>query len=173
LAITAGLLNGDAFTDPVIKDLRTIESAFDPIYQADQDLITWKGEWDVTDSLLLTYLGSHNESSVKSIEDYNKVAPTVRLQCRLVGRSVTQRWPAVYPAPVPRGSGVGSGTWGIEHVPDIRPIGRRQRSGHARNPPAVGLRRPVQLQSRRHQGGFRSNRSLRQYCGLLCAYRTR
>jgi outer membrane receptor protein involved in Fe transport len=77
LAITAGLLNGDAFTDPVIKDLRTIESAFDPIYQADQDLITWKGEWDVTDSLLLTYLGSHNESSVKSIEDYNKVAPTV------------------------------------------------------------------------------------------------
>lgn len=77
LAITAGLLNGDAFTDPVIKDLRTIESAFDPIYEADQDLITWKAEWDVTDSLLLTYLGSHNESSVKSIEDYNKVAPTI------------------------------------------------------------------------------------------------
>jgi outer membrane receptor protein involved in Fe transport len=64
LAITAGLLNGDAFLDPVNPDLRTIESAFDPIYKADQDLITWKGEWNVTDSLLLTYLGSHNESSV-------------------------------------------------------------------------------------------------------------
>jgi outer membrane receptor protein involved in Fe transport len=77
LAITAGLLNGDAFTDPVNPDLRTIESAFDPIYKADQDLITWKGEWNVTDSLLLTYLGSHNESSVQSIEDYNKIAPTI------------------------------------------------------------------------------------------------
>jgi outer membrane receptor protein involved in Fe transport len=77
LAITAGLLNGDAFLDPVNPDLRTIESAFDPIYKADQDLITWKGEWNVTDSLLLTYLGSHNESSVQSIEDYNKVAPTI------------------------------------------------------------------------------------------------
>jgi outer membrane receptor protein involved in Fe transport len=77
LAITAGLLNGDAFLDPVNPDLRTIESAFDPIYKADQDLITWKGEWNVTDSLLLTYLGSHNESSVQSIEDYNKIAPTI------------------------------------------------------------------------------------------------
>nr|WP_321509637.1 TonB-dependent receptor [uncultured Hyphomonas sp.] len=77
LAITAGLLNGDAFTDPVNPDLRTIESAFDPIYKADQDLITWKGEWNVTDSLLFTYLGSHNESSVQSIEDYNKIAPTI------------------------------------------------------------------------------------------------
>jgi len=77
LGIIAGLLNGDAFTDPVNPDLRTIESAFDPIYKADQDLITWKGEWNVTDSLLFTYLGSHNESSVQSIEDYNKVAPTI------------------------------------------------------------------------------------------------
>ena len=77
LGIIAGLLNGDAYTQPVIRDLRTIESAFDPIYKADQDLITWKGEWNVTDSLLFTYLGSHNESSSQSIEDYNKIAPTV------------------------------------------------------------------------------------------------
>ena len=77
LAIIAGLLNGDAFTDPVNPDLRTIESAFDPMYEADQDLITWKGEWNITDSLLLTYLGSHSETSSSSIEDYNKVAPTI------------------------------------------------------------------------------------------------
>ncbi len=76
LAIIAGLLNGDAFTDPVIKDLRTIESAFNPIYQADQDLITWKGEFDLTDSLLVTYLGSHSETNSHSVEDYNKIAPT-------------------------------------------------------------------------------------------------
>ena len=77
LGIAAGLLNGDAFTDPVIRDLRKIESAFDPIYEADQDLITWKGEWNVTDSLLLTYLGSHNETNSHSVEDYNKIAPNV------------------------------------------------------------------------------------------------
>lgn len=77
LGIAAGLLNGDAFTDPVIRDLRTIESAFDPIYKADQELITWKGEFDLTDSLLLTYLGSYGETSSVSVEDYNKIAPNV------------------------------------------------------------------------------------------------
>ncbi len=77
LGILAGLLNGDAYTDPVIRDLRTIESAFDPQYTADQDLYTWKAEFDLTDSLLLTYLGSYSETSSKSIEDYNKIAPTV------------------------------------------------------------------------------------------------
>lgn len=77
LGIATGLLSGDAFTDPLIQDLRKIESAFDPLYTADQDLYTWKGEWDVTDNLLFTYLGSYNDSSVHSIEDYNKVAPNI------------------------------------------------------------------------------------------------
>ncbi len=75
LGITAGLLNGDAFTEPVNRDLRKIESAFDPIYQADQTLYEWKGEFDLTDSLTATYLGSYSESSILSIEDYNKVTP--------------------------------------------------------------------------------------------------
>ena len=43
LAITAGLLNGDAFTAPVDPNLRNIESAFDPTYFADQTLYTLKG----------------------------------------------------------------------------------------------------------------------------------
>ncbi|WP_300390620.1 TonB-dependent receptor [Henriciella sp.] len=77
LGILAGLLNGDAFTQPVVRDLRKIESAFDPDYYADQDLFTWKAEFDLTDSLLLTYLGSYGESSSRSIEDYNKVSPTI------------------------------------------------------------------------------------------------
>ncbi len=77
LGIAAGLLNGDAFTTPAIRDLRKIESAFDPIYQADQDLWTWKGEWNATDSLLLTYLGSYTETNSHSVEDYNKIAPNV------------------------------------------------------------------------------------------------
>ena len=77
LGIAAGLLSGDAFTTPLIQDLRTIESAFDPAYKADQELFTWKAEFDLTDSLLLTYLGSYNETSAVSVEDYNKIAPNV------------------------------------------------------------------------------------------------
>ncbi|MEL7545081.1 MAG: TonB-dependent receptor [Pseudomonadota bacterium] len=77
LAIAAGLLSGDAFTDPVNPDLRVIESAFDPIYQADQELLTVKGEYDLTDALTATAIFSYTESSILSIEDYNKIAPTV------------------------------------------------------------------------------------------------
>lgn len=77
LAIIAGLLNGDAFTAPVNPNLRQIESAFDPVYKADQTLFSWKGEFDVTDNLLLTYLGSYSETDSASFEDYNKVAPTI------------------------------------------------------------------------------------------------
>jgi outer membrane receptor protein involved in Fe transport len=77
LAIIAGLLNGDAFTAPVNPNYRQIESAFDPRYEAEQTLITGKLEFDLTDSLLLTYLGSYSENSVLSQEDYNKIAPTI------------------------------------------------------------------------------------------------
>ena len=77
LAITAGLLNGDAFTAPVDPNLRNIESAFDPTYFADQTLYTLKGEYDVTDSLKLSYIGSYSETSLQSLEDYNKIAPTI------------------------------------------------------------------------------------------------
>ncbi len=77
LAIIAGLLNGDAFTAPVDQNLRNIESAFDPTYYADQTLYTLKGEYDLTDSLKLTYLGSFSETSLESLEDYNKIAPTI------------------------------------------------------------------------------------------------
>jgi outer membrane receptor protein involved in Fe transport len=76
LAITAGLLSGDAYTAPINPNLREIESAFDPSYEAEQTLITGKLEFDVTDSLLLTYLGAYSENKVLSKEDYNKIAPT-------------------------------------------------------------------------------------------------
>lgn len=77
LAIVAGLLNGDAFTTPMNPDLRLIESAFDPRYLAEQTLYTWKAEYDVSDALKLTYLGSYSEGSSASLEDYNKVAPNI------------------------------------------------------------------------------------------------
>ncbi len=76
LAIVAGLLNGDVYTDPLNPNLREIESAFDPIYRADQTLFSAKLEYDLTDSLLLTALFSDNDASVLSIEDYNKIVTT-------------------------------------------------------------------------------------------------
>ncbi len=77
LAVIAGLLNGDAFTAPVDPNLRNIESAFDPSYFADQTLYTLKGEYDLTDALKLTYIGSYSETSLASLEDYNKTGPTI------------------------------------------------------------------------------------------------
>ncbi|OZB13194.1 MAG: TonB-dependent receptor, partial [Hyphomonas sp. 34-62-18] len=77
LGVTAGLLSGDAFTQPANLNLREIESAFDPQYYADQTLITGKVEFDLTDALKLTYLGSYSESASVSIEDYNKQSPTI------------------------------------------------------------------------------------------------
>lgn len=77
LAITAGLLNGDAFTDPLIRDLRKIESAFDPIYNADMTVYAARLEYDISDTMTVIYTGSYTKSSVVSIEDYNKVAPSI------------------------------------------------------------------------------------------------
>ncbi len=77
LGVAVGLLNGDAFTQPVDPNLRNIESAFDPTYFADQTLYTLKGEYDLTDSLKLSYIGSFSETSLQSLEDYNKIAPNV------------------------------------------------------------------------------------------------
>lgn len=75
-AALAGLASGDLNTDPLIRDLRTIEAFFDPIYQAESTLFTVNASYDITDSLTVTYLGSLMEDSVVSITDYNKLAPS-------------------------------------------------------------------------------------------------
>ncbi|WP_276914192.1 TonB-dependent receptor [Hyphomonas atlantica] len=77
LAVQVGLLNGDAFTAPAIRDLRTIAAGFDPSYQAEQDLWTLNLSWDMSDVLTLTSLTSFNETSVFSVEDVSKVEPTI------------------------------------------------------------------------------------------------
>ncbi|MEO0982131.1 MAG: TonB-dependent receptor [Pseudomonadota bacterium] len=77
LGIAAGLLTGNAFTTPLDPNLRNIESAINPSYEADQTLITGNIQWDITDSLTITSLTSYNESSIVSIEDYNKIAADI------------------------------------------------------------------------------------------------
>lgn len=56
-------------------DYRTIESSFDPTFETEQTFFMWRGEYDVTESLTATYLGSYNERSNISQEDYNETAP--------------------------------------------------------------------------------------------------
>lgn len=56
-------------------DYRTIESSFDPTFETEQTFYMLRAEYDVTDSLTATYLGSFNERSNISQEDYNETAP--------------------------------------------------------------------------------------------------
>ncbi|KJS38174.1 MAG: TonB-dependent receptor [Hyphomonas sp. BRH_c22] len=77
LGIVAGLLNGDAYNTPLDPNLRNIESALDPVYKAQQDLYTLKLELDIGESLKLTSLTSRNETDQVSVDDYNKIAPTI------------------------------------------------------------------------------------------------
>ena len=78
LAVVAGLLNGDAFTEALNPNLREIESAFDPQYNANMSVYSVQLDYDLTPDLTLTYTGSYSDSSVVSKEDYNKISPSIR-----------------------------------------------------------------------------------------------
>ena len=56
-------------------DFRTIESSFDPTFETEQTFYMLRAEYDVTDNLTATYLGSFNERMNISQEDYNETAP--------------------------------------------------------------------------------------------------
>ena len=103
LGIFAGLLNGDVNLAPAISDLRKIESAFDPMYQADQTLYSWKAEADIGDNLLLTYLGSYSESSVVSREDYNKASASLTFNTTagpFINPALAPLYPLLFPGGV-------------------------------------------------------------------------
>lgn len=74
---TGNLIDFNANTDGIPSDLRTVESIFDPTFETEQTLFTWKAEFDLTDSLTATYLGSYNERSNISQEDYNEQSSDV------------------------------------------------------------------------------------------------
>ena len=87
LGILAGLVGGidangnainvDANTSGINPGLRTLESFIDPTYESEQTLYMWRGEYDLTDALTLTYLGSYNEYESISQEDYNEYGADV------------------------------------------------------------------------------------------------
>ena len=59
-----------------IADYRTIASSFDPTFETEQTFMMFRGEYDLTDNLTLTYLASTNERENRSQEDYNEAAPS-------------------------------------------------------------------------------------------------
>jgi len=73
----SGLITGDAnvgkFQDP---DLRNIESGIDPVYRNKFDGIIFNAAWDITDTMTLSYTGSHTESEGFQQADYNRVTPS-------------------------------------------------------------------------------------------------
>lgn len=74
---TGNLINFSANTSGIPSDLRTVESLFDPTFETEQSLVTWRAGYDLTEDLTLTYLGSFNERTNVSQEDYNEQASDV------------------------------------------------------------------------------------------------
>jgi hypothetical protein len=71
-----GLLSGNANAG-VVQDpnLRNIESAFDPIYQAEADVAMLNITIDLSDSLTLTSLTSYTKDTLFTSQDYNRIIP--------------------------------------------------------------------------------------------------
>jgi outer membrane receptor protein involved in Fe transport len=73
-----GFQTGDANAGKILsRDVRDIESNFDPIYRADTDIVQLHLEWDVTDSLLLTSLTNQSRNRLYNRQDYNRYTPSV------------------------------------------------------------------------------------------------
>lgn len=76
LGVLSGLISGDAYAGKTQNpDLRAIESAFDPVYQASADVYQLNVEIDVTDGLTLTALTSYAQDELFTFQDYNRATP--------------------------------------------------------------------------------------------------
>jgi outer membrane receptor protein involved in Fe transport len=72
----SGLIAGDAYAGKMqVKDIRDIESAADPIYQAKTDIYQFGASWDVTDELQIISLTNYSKNELFTQADYNRVTP--------------------------------------------------------------------------------------------------
>ena len=73
-----GFQTGDAYAGKMqSKNVRDIESNFDPIYRADTDIVQLHLEWDVTETLQLTSLTNQARTRLYTRQDYNRYTPSV------------------------------------------------------------------------------------------------
>ncbi len=72
-----GFQTGDAYAGKMqSKDVRDIESTFDPIYRADTDIVQLHLEWDVAENLQLTSLTNQARTRLYTRQDYNRYTPS-------------------------------------------------------------------------------------------------
>lgn len=77
LGILTGLITGDAYAGKIEDpNLRNIESAFDPMYRADSDLVIASLDYKLTDALDLTFTTSYSGNKQFTEADYNRTTPT-------------------------------------------------------------------------------------------------
>jgi outer membrane receptor protein involved in Fe transport len=77
LGILTGLITGDAYAGKQMDpNLRNIESAFDPMYRAQSDVVIGVLDYKISDKLDLTFTASdaHNKGFTEA--DYNRTTPT-------------------------------------------------------------------------------------------------
>ncbi|NWG53596.1 MAG: TonB-dependent receptor [Hydrogenophilaceae bacterium] len=72
IGVLSGNANAGYTQDP---NLRNIESALEPVYQAEADVYMFNATIDLTPSLTLTSLSSYTEDSFYSFQDYNRIIP--------------------------------------------------------------------------------------------------
>jgi outer membrane receptor protein involved in Fe transport len=70
--------NNNVFAGHALQDhnLHDIESAIDPKYKADQNLVELHMSWNLTDNLTLQSITGFNHNTGSSTEDYNRVVAT-------------------------------------------------------------------------------------------------
>jgi outer membrane receptor protein involved in Fe transport len=77
LGVLTGLITGDAYAgkaqDP---NLRNIESAFDPIYKTNADVLIGSLEYRLTNALTATFTTSYSDFKSFTEADYNRTIPT-------------------------------------------------------------------------------------------------
>jgi outer membrane receptor protein involved in Fe transport len=73
-----GFTSGDAnLGDTTSRNLREIETLFDPIYQSKSDTFQFNLEYDLTEKLTLTSLTSYSKGDVYTKLDYNRNVSTI------------------------------------------------------------------------------------------------
>jgi outer membrane receptor protein involved in Fe transport len=65
-------------------DLRVIQSVFEPVYQAEEDVALLNITVDLSDSLTLTSLTSWSQDEYYTFQDYNRIVPVVPFNATLL-----------------------------------------------------------------------------------------
>ncbi len=79
IGLTNGNGNGNALLGHPLQNhnLHDIESAIDPLYQADENLAILNLAWDITPHLTMESITGYNRNRGHSAEDYNRLVATV------------------------------------------------------------------------------------------------